>query len=123
VMAAHAAAWARGDVDAVWAFYADDVVMTVPGRGTLAGLHEGRPSVMAAVEALLARTSDLSVDVEVLDHLASDDRVAVVIRQSVRRGDRTLEIRRVNLYRVKAGLIVAIDVFEGDQYEIDEFFR
>jgi ketosteroid isomerase-like protein len=58
VMAEYAAAWERGDAEAAWQFYADDVVMNLPGRGSLAGAHVGRANVIAAIQALLARTSD-----------------------------------------------------------------
>ncbi|HEY7470126.1 MAG TPA: hypothetical protein VIC07_11435 [Acidimicrobiia bacterium] len=33
VMAEYAAAWERGEAEAAWQFYADDVVMNLPGRG------------------------------------------------------------------------------------------
>ena len=80
VMAAYAAAWEAGDAERAWAFYADDVVMHLPGRGSLAGDHHGRAAVISVIQALLARTGDLSAEVEVLDRLASVDRVALVLR-------------------------------------------
>ncbi len=43
------AAWERGDAEAAWQFYADDVVMNLPGRGSLAGAHVGRANVIAAI--------------------------------------------------------------------------
>lgn len=122
VMAAYAAAWERGDPEAAWVLYADDVVMRLPGRGSLAGVHEGREAVVAAIRALLARTSTSSVDVEVLDRLASGERVALVLREAVVRGHERLELRRVNVYRVRDGKIIEIDVFEANQYDVDEFF-
>jgi hypothetical protein len=42
VMAEYAAAWEGGDPERAWSFYADDVVMRLPGRGALAGEHRGR---------------------------------------------------------------------------------
>lgn len=122
-MAAYAAAWEDGDPERAWSYYADEVVMHLPGRSSLAGDHVGRDAVIAAIQALLARTSDLTAEVEVLDQLASDDRVAMVLREAVVRGDTRLELRRVNLYRVTNGKIVDIDIYEGNQYEVDEFFR
>ena len=122
VMQAYAQAWARGEPDTAFGFYADDVVMHLPGRGGLAGSHEGKPAVVAAIRALLARTDGVSVTVEVRDRLVSEDRVALVLREVVSRGDRTLDLRRVNVYRVRDGLIADIDIFEADQYEVDEFF-
>jgi ketosteroid isomerase-like protein len=122
VIDAYAAAWVAGTPEVAWAFYADDIVMRLPGRGTLAGEHRGRPAVIGAIAALLARTDGTPVTVEVVDRLTSSNRVALVLREVAQRGDRVLDLRRVNLYEVVDGMIVAIDVFEADQYEVDEFF-
>ena len=122
VMAAYAAAWEQGDPATAWTFYADDVVMRIPGRGSLAGEHQGRTKVIAAIEMLLARTGDSSADVEVLDRLVSGDRVALVLRESVTRGGERLDIKRVNVYRVHDGSIAEIDIYEANQYEVDAFF-
>jgi ketosteroid isomerase-like protein len=122
VMAAYAAAWEAGDPKRAWSFYADDIVMRLPGRGSLAGDHRGRPAVIAAIQALLARTSDSTAEVEVLDRLVSGNRVAMVLREAVVRDGKRLDLRRVNVYRVENGRIVDIDIYEADQYEVDEFF-
>ena len=122
VMAAYAGAWQRGEPEAAFALYADDVTMRLPGRGSLAGEHHGRQAVIAAIEALLARTSGDAVEVTVIDRLVSEDRVALVVREAVHRGDERLELERVNLYRVVDGTITDITIFEADQYEVDEFF-
>ena len=119
---AYAAAWRRGDPQAAWEFYADDVVMRLPGRGSAAGTHSGKAAVIAALQALLARTGDAPAEVEVLDRLVSAERVALVLREVVTRGDQRLELRRVNVYRVRDDRIVDIDIFEADQYDVDEFF-
>lgn len=74
-MAEYAAAWERGDPEGAWTFYADDVVMRLPGRSALAGVHAGRDAVVAAIRALLDRTSTVSAEVEVLDRLVSGDRI------------------------------------------------
>ena len=94
----------------------------LPGRGALAGEHRGRGAVIAAIQALLARTSDSSAEVEVLDRLVSGDRVAMVLREAVFRGEKRLELRRVNVYRVEAGKIVEIDIYEANQDDVDAFF-
>jgi ketosteroid isomerase-like protein len=122
VMAAYSTAWERGDPERAWEYYADDVVMHLPGRGALAGAHRGKDAVVGAIQALLARTSDSAAEVEVLDRLRSGDRVAMVVRESVERGDERLELRRVNVYRITDGLISEIGIYEANQYEVDEFF-
>lgn len=122
VIDAYAAGWAAGTPEVAWAFYADDVVMRLPGRSALAGEHRGRSAVIEAISALLARTDGTPVTVEVIDRLASSNRVALVLREVAQRGDAVLDLRRVNVYEVIDAKIVAIDVFEAHQYEVDEFF-
>jgi ketosteroid isomerase-like protein len=122
VIAEYAAAWERGDPEAAWEFYADDVVMRLPGRGALAGVHAGRAAVVATIQGLLDRTSTASAEVEVLDRLVSGSRVALVLREAVIRSGQRLEFTRVNVYRVESGRIAEIDIFEANQYEVDEFF-
>ena len=122
VLVAYGSAWERGDPEAAWAYYADDVVMRLPGRGSVAGAHGGRDAVIATIRSLLDRTSTASAEVEVLDRLVSGDRVAMVLREAVVRGDERLELRRVNVYRVENDRITEIEIFEANQYEVDEFF-
>jgi hypothetical protein len=85
------------------------------------GRYDQNPS-LAAGSASTIRTGDVSVDVEVPDRLVSGDRVALVLREAVVRGDEWLELRRVNVYRVEAGKIAEIDIYEANQYEVDAFF-
>ena len=122
VVAAYAAAWNDGDTERAWSYFADDVVMRLPGRGALAGEHQGREAVLSAIRALLERTTDSYAEVHVIDRLVSIDRVALVLREIATRGDERLEHRRVSLYRVANGQIVDIDIYEANQYEVDAFF-
>jgi len=122
VVDSYAAAWGRGDRSAAFTHYADDVVMTLPGRSSLAGIHRGREAVIAAIEALVARTDGLPVTVDVQDRLVSARRVGLVLREAVSRGEELLELSRVNLYTVEDGRITSIDIFEADQYDVDAFF-
>jgi ketosteroid isomerase-like protein len=122
VIDAYLAAWQQGAPEVAWAFYADDVVMRLPGRSALAGVHRGRDAVTGAIRGLLARTDGIAVEVTPIDVLVSGERVAVVLREVVQRGSERLELRRTNVYRVDDGRIAEIDVYEADQYEVDAFF-
>jgi ketosteroid isomerase-like protein len=121
-MAQYAEAWSRGEPEAAFEWYADNVVMRLPGRSREAGAHEGKATVITAINGLLARTGDHSAEVEVLDRLTSGTRVALLLREVVSRGDERLDLRRVNVYTVREDRIVEIDVFEANQYEVDAFF-
>ena len=122
VLAEYAAAWARGDPETAFTYYADDVVMRLPGRSRESGVHVGKPAVVAAIQSLLERTGEDPVEVIPIDRLVSGDRVAMLIREVVTRGDEVLDLRRVNVYTVRDDRIVEIDIFEANQYEVDAFF-
>ena len=122
VLAHYSAAWERGEPEAALEWYADEVVMRLPGHSREAGAHEGKSAVIAAINALLDRTAEHTAEVEVLDQLTSPSRVALLLREVVTRGDERLELRRVNVYTVRDDRIVDIDIFEANQYEVDAFF-
>lgn len=122
VMAAYGEAWERGDPDGAFTFYSDDVVMRLPGRGPLAGVHEGREAVVTTIRALLARTTGESALVDIIDRLVSPTRIAMLVRESVVRDEESLELHRVNVYQVRDEKIISIDIFEADQYAVDAFF-
>lgn len=69
-------------------------------------------------QATEGRFEVLGVD----DILASDDHAASLVRWRLHRGDRTLDIDRVVLYRIVDAKIKEIWVRDSDQYAYDEFF-
>ena len=121
LMRSYGAAWERGDVAGAFAHYADDVVMRIPGHSPAAGEHRGKEAVVACIRSLLSQTE--GVEVEVIDRLVGTEHVVMLVRERARRVDQMLDIRRANAYRVSGGKIVEIDIYEGDQYQVDDFFR
>jgi ketosteroid isomerase-like protein len=117
----------RGDWDAGFAYFAEDIVLHVPGRSALAGKHHGREAAVRYINAALERSHGADVDVELIDMLASDERVALIVRERFHREDGVLEdgvveIVRANVYRIRGDEIVEVWIFEGDQYAVDELF-
>jgi ketosteroid isomerase-like protein len=110
------------DWPTAFSLVADDVTLRVPGRSALAGEHHGRDAFVAYVETALARAHGAQVEVELVDMLASDERVALVVCERFGRGDDVVEIRRANVYTVRDERIVDIGIFEADQYAVDELF-
>jgi uncharacterized protein len=119
-MERYISAMRRGDRDAAFGHYADDIVGHVPGRSPLAGDLYGKPAVVGYIETAVAHAPD-GVEVEVLDMLASEERVALIVRERLHDGDRVLDMCRANVYRVQGDRIVEISIFEADQYAVDEF--
>ena len=109
-----------GDWESAFGFFADDIVLHVPGRSSLAGVHRGRAAAEGYLRAALARSHGAEVEVELLDVLTSEERVALVVRERFSRPSGPVEIRRANLYRVRGQQITEVRIFEADLYVVDE---
>ena len=112
------AAMRSGDYETGFGFFAEDVVFRIPGRSEWAGERVGKQHAMAYIDAAISRHAG-KVEVELVDMLASDERVLLIVRERFL-GPTPVEIVRANAYTVRDGRIVAIDIFEGDQYAVDE---
>jgi ketosteroid isomerase-like protein len=119
VMERYVAAARRGDFDAAFAMFAEDIVFRIPGRSSFAGEHHGRERAMAYINEARALSREHEVEVEVVDALTSADRFALIVVERFHRGGEIVEIRRANVYRVRGEEIDEIWIFEGDQYEVD----
>lgn len=123
VIGDYLAAMRRGDRATAVSFYAEDVVMHVPGRSRYAGARRGRDAVLAYLLAAVER-ADAGVEAELVDVLEGDgDRVALLLRERLRGTRGELELRRANLYTVRDGKIAEIRIFEHDQYAVDAFLE
>jgi ketosteroid isomerase-like protein len=122
VMNAYRAAAGRGDFDAAFGMFAEDIVFRIPGRSEHAGEHRGREAAMAYINAARALSRDHEVGVEVVDALVSDTAFALIVREHFHLDGRRVEIRRANVYRVRGDEIAEVWIFEGDQYEADALF-
>jgi ketosteroid isomerase-like protein len=119
VMESYVAAARRGDFDAAFARFSDDIVFRIPGRSEFAGERRGRKAAMEYIDAARAISRDHDVQVEVVDMLASEERFALVVVERFHRDGEVVEIGRTNVYRVRGEEISEIWIFEGDQYAVD----
>ena len=121
-MQAYIAAARAGGFSAAYRFYSDDIVGHVPGRSAFTGELRGRDAVVGYIETARAISARSDVDLEVLDMLGSEERVALIVREVFHLPSGDVEIRRANVYRVHGGAITEIWIFEANQYEVDELF-
>ena len=112
------AAARRGDWTTAYGYMADDLRIRIPGRSAWAGERIGKHHAMAYIDAAVDRHAG-RVEVELVDMLVSDERVVLIVRERFL-GVAPVEILRANAYTVRGGEIVAIEIFEGDQYAVDE---
>jgi uncharacterized protein len=122
VMTRYLAAMRGGDRDAGYGFYSEDVSFHVPGRSRFAGHLRGREAAVHYIESAIALAHEGEVELELIDMLASTERVALLVRERFKRADGDLEIRRANVYRIRGEEIVEVWIFEADQYAVDALF-
>jgi ketosteroid isomerase-like protein len=122
LMKGYIAAARRGDWDTNAGYFAEDIVLRIPGRSELAGEHRGRDVALRYIETARARSHGHDVELEVVDLLASEERVALIVRERFQTDDGPVDIRRCNVYRWRGREIAEIWIFEADQYAVDALF-
>jgi ketosteroid isomerase-like protein len=120
LMAEYLAAARSGDWDTAFGYFAADIVMHVPGRSAFAGDRVGRDAAVEYIRTVREKYGEGRIELELIDVLASDDRVALLVRERFHGDGPPVEIRRANVYRVRGDRIVEISIFEADQYAVDE---
>jgi hypothetical protein len=88
-----------------------------------AGDLEGKMVAVNYIQAIRDHYRDGTIELELIDMLVSEDRVALLVREIFHGDGAPIEIRRANVYRVHGDEIVEISIFEGDQYVVDELLR
>ena len=112
----------RGQAADILPFYTDDLKLHIPGRSAHAGTFEGQDAVLAYYTRIFQDTEGRFENLGIDDIMASDTHAASLVRWRVHRGDKTLDIDRVVVYRIKDGRIAEIWVRDWDQYAYDDLF-
>ena len=109
----------RGDWDTAFGYFADAIVFRIPGRSSFAGDRHGKQAAMEYIQSFRDHYREGEIQLELVDMLTSEERVALLVRERFLRDGDTVEIRRANVYRVQGDAIVEISIFEADQYAVD----
>ena len=118
VMQRYRDAASRGDFDAAFGMFAEDIVFRIPGSSDWAGEHRGRDAALAYIDP--AGAIGTGVSVQVIDQLVSDERFCLLVEERFHRdGAEDVVIRRANVYRVRGDEIAEVWIFEADQAEVD----
>ena len=115
----YVSAMKSGDFETGFGYFAEDIAFTIPGRSRFAGTHRGREVARDYIESAIAHSNEGEIELELVDTLASDDRVALIINERFVRAEGVVEIPRANVYRVEDDKIVEIRIYEGNQYGAD----
>ena len=113
------AAYMGGDREHVTASLAPDIRWHNSGHDALSGTIEGVPAVL---DYLMGADHMEDYHLEVVDMLASDDRVAIIGRASGRVGSRPLTNDFVQVVRLEDGRAAEVWNYNWDQRAIAELF-
>ena len=112
-------ALAKRDMDAFFAYQADDVVLHFPGRGPMAGDYRGRDGIAQLFQQQM-QVLDSPPELETHDVLASDDHAVVLNTVRATRGGRTSEQRQVVVMHLRDGKVAETWLQFSDQQGMDE---
>ena len=115
-------AFARKEGLALRGLFAEDAVWSVPGRGVMAGLYEGREAIFRFL-AKLPKETEGTYGSELVDVLASDGRAAALYRARGSRHGRTLELDQVLLFRIEGGLVRHVLALPSDTDAFEAFWE
>jgi uncharacterized protein len=115
-------AFARKEGLALRGLFAEDAVWSVPGRGTMAGMYEGREAIFRFL-AKLPKETDGTYGSELIDVLASESRAAALYRARGTRHGRTLELDQVLLFDIEGGLVRRVLALPSDPDAFETFWQ
>lgn len=117
------AAFARGDLDAVFELFSPDIEWHVPGEFPLAGDYKGTEEVRRFFGRLFELLgADGSLQLEPKDILANDEHAVSLMHYQGRRGERTLDTTIVHVWRVDDGQLAEYRAYPKDLHIVEDFW-
>jgi uncharacterized protein len=112
----------RRDIEAAYACFDANLVAHVPGRSAQAGELRGRDAFITYIETARGLSRGGDIGFEVVDVLSSDERFALLLRETFHLDGDDVVIQRANVYRVEGHRIVEVWIYEANQYDVDAVF-
>lgn len=112
----------RGDIPAVMAQFADDVIWHQPGANRFTGVHRGPEGVGALIGGMMEVSQGSFQLVVTGAPMVNGDDVAVPIRFSGTRDGASMDMSGVDLLTVRGGRIVEVRLFSEDGPAEDAFW-
>jgi len=112
-------AQAKGDMAVVASFYADDVIVHVPGKSSLAGEYKGKDQFLELYGRFMERTPEYSFEPHA--YLADDEHGVTLQRSHYERGDETLDTNDTFVCHFRDGKISEFWFSSDDPDAVDAF--
>jgi uncharacterized protein len=109
----------QGDVDAFVGFYADDVIVHIPGKSSFAGVYKGRDQFLELFGRFMERTPEYSFEPHA--YLADDEHGVILQRSHYKRGDETLDSDDTFVCHFRDGKISEFWLSSENSDEVDAF--
>jgi len=109
----------QGDMEAFAAFYADDVIVHIPGKSSFAGVHKGKDQFLELFGRFMERTPEYSFEPHA--YLADDEHGVLLQRSHYKRGNETLDSNDTFVCHFRDGKISEFWLFSDNEAEVDAF--
>ena len=109
----------RGDMEAFVAFYADDVIVHIPGKSSFAGVYKGKDQFLELFGRFMERTPEYSFEPHA--YLADDEHGIILQRSHYERGNETLDSNDTFVCHFRDGKISEFWFISDDAYAVDAF--
>jgi uncharacterized protein len=109
----------QGDVEKFAGFYADDVIVHIPGKSSLAGVYKGKDQFLELFERFMERTPEYSFEPHA--YLADDEHGVILQRSLYKRGNETLESNDTFICHFRGGKISEFWYLSEDTEAVDAF--
>jgi ketosteroid isomerase-like protein len=117
------AAFAGRDFETMQSCFTPDAVWHLPGRGAIAGDHQGWDAIR---DDFLTRVGPLSggtLRAELIDVAAGSDYIVAVQHATADHDGRHLDVTACQLIRMRGGRIADVRGHYSDQYAFDAFWQ
>ena len=81
LMADYLAAAKGGDWNRAFGYFAEDIVIRIPGSSAFAGDRRGKDAAAGYIQTIRDHYRDGEIELELIDMLSSDERVALLVRE------------------------------------------
>jgi ketosteroid isomerase-like protein len=109
----------KGDVEGFGSFYADDVIVHIAGKSSLAGVYKGKDQFLELFGRFMERTPEFSFEPHA--YLADDEHGVILQRSHHKRGNETLDSNDTFVCHFRDGKISEFWYVSEDSDVVDAF--
>jgi ketosteroid isomerase-like protein len=109
----------RGDFEAFMNAYADDIVIHMPGKSSIAGTYKGKDQFGEVFQKFTELAPEYTFDSHA--YFADDEHGVLLQRSHYKRGDETLDTNDTFVFHFRDGKISEMWISTDDPYGTDAF--